>query len=245
MPDSLPDRPFALVTGGARRLGRAIALGLAQEGYAIGLHYHRSAEDAMQTAEKIRAAGAPVSLFQADLTQPAQIEEMFAEVERQFGRLQVLINSAAIMVQGNLSQLTVPVWDAIMALNLRAPWLCSQCAARLMQKSGGVIINISDSGSRKTWTGYSAYIISKAGLEVLTRLLARTLAPTIRVNAVAPGLILPPESMPDEDWQRLVKRLPAQKAGVPDDIISAVLFLIRNAYLTGQILVVDGGYQLI
>ncbi len=245
MPDSLLGRPFVLVTGGARRLGRAIALGLAQEGYAIGLHYHHSAEDAMQTAEEIRAAGAPVSLFQADLTQPDQIEVMFAEVERQFGRLQVLINSAAIMVHGNLSQLTIPVWDAIMALNLRAPWLCSQYAARLMQNSGGVIINISDSGSRKTWTGYSAYIISKAGLEVLTRLLARTLAPTIRVNAVAPGLILPPESMPDEDWQRLIKRLPAQKAGVPDDVVSAVLFLIRNAYLTGQILVVDGGYQLI
>ncbi len=245
MPDSPVDRPFALVTGAARRLGRAMALGLAQEGYAIGLHYHSSGDDAQKTADEIRSAGAPVSLFQADLTEPAQIEEMFREVERQYGRLSILINSAAIMVRANLVELSVPVWDAVMALNLRAPWLCSRSAARLMQNSGGVIINISDSGTRKTWSSYSAYIISKAGLEVLTRLLARTLAPAIRVNAVAPGLILPPESMPAEDWQRLVKRLPAKKAGTPDDVVSAVLFLIRNSYLTGQIIVVDGGYQLI
>ncbi len=245
MPEPPVDRPFALVTGAARRLGRSIALGLAQEGYAVGLHYHQSGEDALQTAEEIRAAGVPVSLFRADLTDPAQIEKMFGEVELQYGRLQVLINSAAIMVQGNLCQLTVPVWDAIMALNLRAPWLCAQCAARLMQNSGGVIINISDSGARKTWTGYSGYIISKSGLEVLTRLLARTLAPAIRVNAVAPGLILPPESMPAEDWQRLVKRLPAQKAGTPEDVVEAILYIIRNPYLTGQVIVVDGGYQLI
>ncbi len=245
MTDSPVNRQFALVTGAARRLGRAIALGLAREGYAVGLHYHHSVDDAMHTAEEIQAAGGTVSLFQADLTEPAQIEKMFSEVERQYGRLQVLINSAAVMVQGNLRELTVPVWDAIMALNLRAPWLCSRYAAPLMQRSGGVIINISDSGSRKTWTGYSAYIISKAGLEVLTRLLARTLAPSIRVNAVAPGLILPPESMPDEEWQRLVKRLPAQEAGTPGDVVSAVLYLIRSSYLTGQIIVVDGGYQLI
>ncbi len=245
MPVPSEDRPFALVTGAARRLGRAIALGLAREGYAIGLHYHRSENEALQAAEEMRATGAPVFLFKADLAEPAQIEAMFGEIRRIQGRLDVLVNSAAIMTQGNLRQLDVDSWDATMALNLRAPWLCSQAAARLMQSSGGVIINLSDSGARKTWTGFPAYIISKAGLEVLTRLLARTLAPAIRVNAVAPGLILPPESMPAEDWQRLVNRLPAQKAGSPEDIISAVLFLIRNDYLTGQILVVDGGYQLI
>ncbi len=245
MPGPSEDRPFVLVTGAARRLGRAIALGLAREGYAIGLHYHHSEDDARWTAKEIRAVGAPVSLFKADLAEPAQIEAMFGEVERRHGKLDVLINSAAIMTQGNLRQLDVDHWDATMALNLRAPWLCSQGAARLMQSSGGVIINISDSGARKTWTGYPAYIISKAGLEVLTRLLARTLAPAIRVNAVAPGLILPPEAMPTEEWQRLVKRLPAQKAGSPDDIVLAILFLIRNKYLTGQILAVDGGYQLI
>ena len=245
MPDPSQDRPFALITGAARRLGRAIALGLAKEGYAIGLHYHHSENDALQAAEEMRASGAPVSLFKADLAEPAQIEAMFAEIERLQGRLDVLVNSAAIMTRGNLRQLDVDRWDATMALNLRAPWLCSRAAARLMQSSGGVIINLSDSGARKTWTGYPAYIISKAGLEALTRLLARTLAPAIRVNAVAPGLILPPESMPAEEWLRLVKRLPAQKAGSPEDIISAVLFLIRNDYLTGQILVVDGGYQLI
>jgi len=237
--------PFALVTGAARRLGRAIALGLAGEGFAIGLHYHHSPDQARQTAQEILAAGVPVSLYQADLADPTQIEAMFDEVGRNPAPLKVLVNSAAVMTRGNLRDLSVSEWDTTMALNLRAPWLCARHAARLMQHSGGVIINISDSGTRKTWTGYSAYIISKTGLEVLTRLLARTLAPEIRVNAVAPGLILPPEEMPAEDWQRLVKRLPVEKAGNPGDIVSAVLFLIRSNYLTGQTIVVDGGYQLI
>jgi NAD(P)-dependent dehydrogenase (short-subunit alcohol dehydrogenase family) len=245
MSDLSKERPFVLVTGAARRLGRAIALGMAKEGYAIGLHYHHSEDDAQHTAAEIRALGVPVTLLKADLAEPGQIESIFGQIERVQGKLDVLINSAAMMTRGNLRQLDVGSWDATMALNLRAPWLCAQQAARLMQSSGGVIINISDSGARKTWTGYAAYIISKAGVEILTQLLARTLAPEIRVNAVAPGLILPPDHLPAEEWQRLVKRLPAQKAGDPDDIVSAVLFLIRNHYLTGQILVVDGGYQLI
>ncbi len=245
MPDASGDRPFALVTGAARRLGRAIALGLAAEGYAIGLHYHASEKDALSAAQAIHAAGGTADLYKADLTQPAQIDAMFSEIERNRGSLQVLINSAAVMLRANLPDLTVTGWDMTMDLNLRAPWLCAQRAARLMQVSGGVIINISDSGARKTWTGYPAYIISKAALEALTRLLARSLAPTIRVNAVAPGLILQPEEMPEEDWQRLVNRLPVKKAGVPKDVVSAILFLLRNNYLTGQTIVVDGGYQLI
>ncbi len=245
MPESSADRPFALVTGAARRLGREIALGLAHEGYAIGLHYHHSEDDAQRTAEEIRGAGVSATLFKADLNEPAQIAAMFDEVEQRQGVLDVLVNSAAMMGRGNLRQLSVAGWDSTMALNLRAPWLCSQQAARLMQISGGVIINISDSGVTKTWTGYPAYLISNAGLEVLTRLLARTLAPTIRVNAVAPGLILPPEGMPAEEWQRLLDRLPEKRAGEPNEIVSAVLFLIRNQYLTGQTIVVDGGYQLI
>ncbi len=237
--------PFALVTGAARRLGKAIALGLAGEGFAIGLHYHSSQDQAEKTAQEIRSLSVPVTLYPADLTDPSQIEAMFAEVAHNQSTLNVLINSAAVMTRGNLRDMDVSDWDAAMALNLRAPWLCARHAARLMPPSGGVIINISDSGTRKTWTGYSAYIISKTGLEALTRLLARTLAPEIRVNAVAPGLILPPEDMPADEWQRLVKRLPASKAGSVDDIVSAVLFLIRSTYLTGQTLVVDGGYQLI
>jgi len=114
-----------------------------------------------------------------------------------------------------------------------------------MQPEGGLIVNISDSGAAKTWTGYPAYEVSKAGLEMLTRLLARSLAPSIRVNAIAPGLILPPPDFPQAEWERLVLRLPLKKPGSPEAVIHALLFLIDNQYVTGETLVVDGGYQLI
>jgi Dehydrogenases with different specificities (related to short-chain alcohol dehydrogenases) len=237
--------PLALVTGAARRLGRAIALCLAKEGYAIGLHYHTSENSALETAAEIRSLGAPVQLFRADLARMEEIQTMFEQVACQPHPLQVLVNSAAVMGKGSLRDLQVAQWDDTMKLNLRAPFLCSQQAGRLMEHTGGVIINISDSGARKTWIGFPAYVVSKAGLEVLTRLLARTYAPQIRVNAVAPGLILPPEEIPEKDWQHLVDRVPVRKAGTPQDIAETVLFLIRNNYITGQTIVVDGGNQLI
>jgi pteridine reductase len=237
--------PLALVTGAARRLGRAIARGLAQEGYAIGLHYYHSVERAREAAEEIRSLGVPVQLFCANLANPAEIVAMFEQVASQPHPLQILVNSAAIMKKGNLREVSVSEWDETLAINLRAPWICAQLACRLMEANGGVIINISDSGAHKTWTGYPAYVISKGGLETLTRLLARTYAPHIRVNAVAPGLILPPDQMPPEEWQRLVDRSPAKKAGSTADIVEAVLFLIRNPYISGQTIVVDGGNQLL
>jgi len=237
--------PLALVTGAAHRLGRAIARGLAGEGYAIGLHYYHSADGAQQTAREIQELGVPVQLYRANLASEPDIKAMFDHVASQPHPLRVLVNSAAIMKKSNLRDQQVCDWDETMAVNLRAPWLCAQQACRLMEANGGVIINISDSGARKTWTGYAAYVISKAGLEALTRLLARTYAPQIRVNAVAPGLILAPEQMPAEEWQRLVNRAPARTAGTVGDIVEAVLFLIRNQYITGQTIVVDGGNQLI
>jgi NAD(P)-dependent dehydrogenase (short-subunit alcohol dehydrogenase family) len=245
MPEVASNPPFALVTGAARRLGRAIALGLSRRGYAIGLHYHRSQAEAANTAAEIQACGVPVKLFQADLLNPDEIRRMFDCVGQEPYPLKVLVNSAAVFKHGSLRDLSPASWDESMAVNLRAPWLCAQQAARLMEGTGGVIINISDSGARKNWTGLPAYVISKNGLEVLTRLLARTFSPGIRVNAVAPGLIMPPEDLPEADWLRLVNRLPAQKAGDPANIVDAVLFLIDNKDITGQIIVVDGGYQLI
>jgi len=236
---------LALVTGGAIRLGREIALGLAQEGYGIALHYRSSAAKADQTAHEIESYGVPCTLIQADLRNPAQIAIAFETISRLDLPLHVLVNSASAMPRGNLRDLSVAEWDDTMNLNLRAPWLCAQAAARLMEADGGVIINLSDTGARKTWTGFPAYIISKAGLEVLTRLLARTLAPKIRVNAVAPGLILPSDQTDPADWQRLVAKLPVQQPGSPQDVVQAVLFLIHHQYITGETLIVDGGYQLI
>jgi len=236
---------LAVVTGGAVRLGRQIALGLARAGYSLGLHYHGSEAQAVNTARDIESLGVPVILCQADLRDPDQVEGVFEKISKSTEPLRVLVNSASIMPRGNLKSMGIDAWDATLDLNLRAPWLCARAAARLMEGKGGVIINVSDSGAGKTWTGFPAYTISKAGLEVLTRLLARTLAPNIRVNAVAPGLILPSEDTPEEDWQRLVKRLPLQQAGTPQDIVQAIYFLIENKYVTGETLHVDGGYQLV
>ncbi|HEX9018065.1 MAG TPA: SDR family oxidoreductase [Anaerolineaceae bacterium] len=242
MADSAP--PLALVTGAAHRIGRAIALALAGQGYAIGLHYHQARDEAAQTAEAISALGAPAYLLPADLTDPVQVKELFSRVAALPHPLRVLVNSAAAMLRGDLRELSVDAWDAALDLNLRAPWLCAREAARLMP-DGGVIINITDSGAHKAWTGYPAYVISKSGLEVLTRLLARALAPAVRVNAVAPGLILPSSDLPEGQWQRLVERLPLKAGGQPEDVANAVLFFVQNSYITGQVLAVDGGYQLL
>ena len=247
LPASLPvaPLPLALVTGAAHRVGRAIALELARQGFAIGLHYHGSSAAAESTAREIEAFG-PVYRLPADLRDPAQVEELFARAAGLPHPLRVLVNSAAVMAHGSLVNLPVEDWDAALDLNLRAPWLCARAAAPLMETAGGgVIVNISDSGAHKQWTGYPAYIISKAALETLTRLLARALAPSVRVNAVAPGLILPAADLPPEQWQRLVDRLPLQAAGTPEDVARAVVFFVQNPYVTGQVLAVDGGYQLV
>ncbi len=235
---------MALVTGAAKRLGREIALALAEKGYNIGLHYNTSRNEAEETAQKIKEFGRKVIFFQADLQDPLQIHAMFQQIENSEIDLKVLINSAGIMTRQPFGEITVESWDEVMNINLRAPMLCCQNAARLMSE-GGVIINITDSGAGKAWVNYGAYTISKAGLEVLTRVCAKSFAPKIRVNAVAPGLILPSPYISSEDWDKLVQRVPARRAGSVSDIVQAVLFLIQNGYITGETISVDGGYKLL
>ncbi len=234
---------LALVTGAAIRLGKAIALGLAEKGYAIGLHYHHSQAAAEQTAAEIEQRGVAVLLLPADLSKENQVKALFRRVEESPYALKVLVNSAAEMRRADLLELPASEWDRTMALNLRAPWLCARYAARLMHKDG-VIINISDSGTRKVWVSYPAYLISKVALEALTRQLARRLGPRIRVNAIAPGLMLPAENFPPQEWHRLVSRIPMQQTGRVEELVRAVLFLVESLYITGEILVVDGGYAL-
>lgn len=245
-PDSSqPERSLAVVTGAAHRLGRAIALELARKGFAIGLHYHASQAQAEVTAAELRALGAPVILLRADLRDPAQIARMAGEIETAPYPLRVWVNSAAVMPRANLRDISPDDWDATLALNLRAPLLCAQAAARLMGEAGGLIVNVSDVGAQKAWTGFPAYTVSKSALETLTRLLAKTLAPRVRVNAVAPGLVLPAADLPPEEWQRLVQRLPMKRPAEVEEVARVVGFFIDNPYVTGQILAVDGGYQLI
>ncbi len=232
--------PLALVTGAAHRLGKVFALTLARHGFDIVLHYHRSFEAARQTQAELESVGAGVILSQADLTDPAQIQTLVAGLDS----LQVLVNSAAWMPAGKVDSFSIEDWDASLDLNLRAPFLLAQsCAARMT--AGGLIINITDVGAQKAWSRYPSYTVSKAALESLTKVLARALAPKIRVNAIAPGLVLPSAIVSEEEWQRLVNRIPLRRAARTEEIASALEFLLENEYITGQTIVVDGGYSLV
>ncbi len=232
--------PLALVTGAAHRLGKAFALTLAHCGFDLVLHYHRSLEAARQTQVEIESVGRRVRLSRADLTDPTEIRSLVDSLDS----LNVLVNSAALMPGGGIDILTPEDWDSTLDLNLRAPFLLSQECARKMT-GGGLIVNITDVGATKAWSRYPSYTVSKAALESLTRVLARALAPSIRVNAIAPGLVLQSEIVDDAEWQRLVNRIPLKRPARQEEIGSALEFLLKNEYITGQTITVDGGYSLI
>lgn len=232
--------PLALVTGAAHRLGKVFALTLAQMGFDIVLHYHRSSAEALQTQVEIESVGRRVTLAQADLTDPAQIQSLISNLDT----LNVLVNSAAFMPSGNVDLLTIENWDTSLDLNLRAPFLLAQECAKKMN-TGGLIVNITDVGAQKAWSRYPSYTVSKAALESLTKILARALAPQIRVNAIAPGFVLQSDIVSDEEWQRLINRIPLKRPARTEEIASALEFLVKNEYITGQTIVVDGGYSLI
>lgn len=237
--------PFlALVTGSAQRLGKAFALSLARMGYAIALHYRGSVTEAEETAQEIRTLGVDCLPIRADLTDPKKIDFLFSLVDEMKSPLKVVVNSAAVMPVGNPREMELRDWDSALDLNLRAPFLVAQQAAKRMT-TGGLIVNITDIGAQKAWSRYPSYIVSKAGLESLTKMIARAFAPDIRVNAIAPGLVLPSDVVTDEQWQRLIERLPLKRAATLDEVTSALEFLIKNEYITGQTIVVDGGYSLI
>ena len=232
--------PLALVTGAAHRLGKAFALTLARQGFDILLHYHQSSDAALQTQADIESLGRRAILSQADLTEPEQIQSLISNLDS----LAVLVNSAAFMPSGNVEALTIETWDTTLDLNLRAPFLLAQeCANKMVD--GGLIVNITDVGAQKAWSRYPSYTVSKAALESLTRILARALAPKIRVNAIAPGLVLQSDIVSDEEWQRLINRVPLKRAARTEEIAAALEFLLKNEYITGQTIVVDGGYSLI
>jgi pteridine reductase len=236
--------PLAIVTGAAHRLGRAFTSTLARSGHAILLHFWNSEDDARTTAEQVKQLGVPAYLCRADLAQPGGIQELFAEVDRTGHVPRVLVNSAGIMHAGDPRTLTIQEWDQTLNLNLRAPFLCAREAA-LRMKDGGLIVNVTDVGARKSWSRFPAYSVSKAGLEAMTNILARAFAPSIRVNAIAPGLTLKSDLLSEEEWQQLVRRLPLKRPAGLDEVAAALDFLVQNQYVTGQTLVVDGGYSLL
>jgi NAD(P)-dependent dehydrogenase (short-subunit alcohol dehydrogenase family) len=233
----------ALVTGGGVRLGRETALELAAAGARVAIHYHASTEAAEAVAAEIRAAGGHAELFGLDLSRIAELPGLIERVVAAFGCLDVLVNNAAIFPRTPFEQVTEAEWDGVMAINLKAPFFLSQAAARAMQAQGtGKIINLADISAERPWPGYLPYCLSKAGIVALTRGLARALAPKIQVNAVAPGTVLFPEGMPEEEREKLLKAVPLQRAGDATDVARTIRFLLEASdYVTGVVIPVDGG----
>lgn len=237
---------FALITGSARRVGKVIALELARQGMHIVIHHRQSEQEADETAAEIRALGVDVQVAKADLSQPVEVQRMFQEIRERFGRLDVLVNSAANFNTGSILDLTLEQWNDSLNVNLTAPFLCSQQAARLMRESGsgGSIINIADMSAFKAWKTYPAHSVSKAGLVSLTKVLALSLAPDIRVNAIAPGPVLRDEGNSPEKWLQIGQHLPLSRTGQAEDVAQAVVFLATQPFITGEVLRVDGGEHL-
>jgi pteridine reductase len=231
----------AVVTGAAHRVGKAVALALAQAGAHVVVHYHRSRQ-AQAAAAEIEQHGVRAATVQADLTRPEGVEAVFAAAEAAFGGVDVLVNSAASMLAGHVSSLTRAEWQAVLDLNLTAPFFCAQAAARsMLARGGGAIVNIADLGGLRPWARYPAHSVSKAGLIMATQVLAKALAPRIRVNAVAPGPVLKPEGWDEARWQDVGSRTLLKRTGSGYDVARAALFLIEADYITGETLAVDGG----
>ncbi len=231
----------ALVTGAGHRVGRAIAVALGAQKMRVAVHYNATADGAKETLRAIEKAGGSGETFGADLTSPEQLTGLVESVVKRFGGLDVLVNSAAVMLRTPLAQTEASQWDDIMALNLRAPFLLSQAAAPHLRRAHGAIVNIADLAAFETWPDYLVHGLSKSGVVYLTRALARVLAPEIRVGAVAPGTVLLPDGWSAADAERLRGTTPLQRNGSPEDVSNAVLFILGADYFTGDTIIVDGG----
>lgn len=231
----------ALVTGAGKRVGQAIAEALGREGMRVAVHYAASRVGAGDTVARIVDGGGEASAFHADLADAGAIEPLVRQVERHFGALDLLVNSAASMLKTPFGEATAAEFDAIIALNLRAPFLLAQAAAGLLERNDGAVINIGDHMAGEPWRGYLPHGVAKAGVEALTRHLASAMAPHVRVNCVVPGAVLAPDAWGKPHQQAFATDTPLQRLGSPDDVIGAVLYLAQAPYVTGQVVHVDGG----
>jgi 3-oxoacyl-[acyl-carrier protein] reductase len=236
----------ALITGGGTGIGRAIALSFASEGSSVAVNYSRSEKDALSTVQDISRLGVSSMAIKADVAQDSHVCEMVKKVISEFGRLDILVNSAGttnFIDAPNLDELTDEVWDRTIAVNLKGTFFCCRAAMPAMKSSGGgSIINISSTAGITGIGSSMAYSASKAGVICLTKSLARTLAPEIRVNTIAPGFV---DSRWTADWPEYKemheKATPMKRVALPEDVAEAAMFLVRSDFVTGQVIVVDGG----
>jgi NAD(P)-dependent dehydrogenase (short-subunit alcohol dehydrogenase family) len=233
----------ALVTGAAKRIGRSIALRLAAEGADVMVNYATSKAEAEEVVREIQGGGRRAISLQADVSRRADVQKLFAAAEREFGRLDILVNNSGMFFAAKFEELTDEQWDRIMNVNLKSQFLCAQAAAPVMKRQGrGRIINLTSLGGILPWPAYTHYCVSKAGAIMLTRCLARALGPEIWVNSVAPGTIQFPGELPDEEY---IRRVPLHRTGTGNDIAGAVVYLATADFVTGQTIVVDGGRSLV
>jgi NAD(P)-dependent dehydrogenase (short-subunit alcohol dehydrogenase family) len=238
-----PTSRVAMVTGGGKRLGRQIVLALAQNGFDVAVNYHESRSGATQVVSRVKEFGQRGLALPGDISNRLSVERMVGRVLAAFGRIDLLVNNAGVFLDSPLQRTSDALWDATMDINLRGPFLCSQAVstAMLKQKSGS-IINIASLGGLQGWARHLPYSISKAGVIMLTRVLAKSLAPHITVNAIAPGTIL---MRGEEDPS--VRHVPRKsillkRYGTPSDITDMVVYLAtKGRYITGQVIAIDGG----
>ena len=239
------DGKVAIVTGGAVRLGKALALALAEHGARLVIHYGSSAGPAQETVTEIKAMGSEALAIQADLSQSGQAASIVERAVAHFGQVDILVNSAAIFEPGNWDDTTEANWDRHFAINLKSPFFLSQAFAKHVGREGaGHIVNITDWRGVRPGTGHVAYTLTKAGLIAMTKSLALALAPNIQVNAIAPGMILPPPGEDQSYLERKAGKIPAQRVGSPEGIAKTLLFLLRSDFVTGELIFVTGGQHL-
>jgi pteridine reductase len=233
----------ALVTGSGVRVGKRIALALAGTGMHVAVHYHSSAGPADETVTEIRALGVEAESFQGDLSQTASVRSLIGAIDERWGRLDVLVNSAAIFPRTPWEEIDEATWDRTLDVNLKAPFFTAWHAVPLMRRNGGgKIVNIADWAGLRPYKNYLPYVISKGGIITMTKAMAKELAPEIAVNAIAPGPVMLPEDFDAAAAERIRKGTLLQRLGSPDDIAQSAVYLVAMTdFVTGHILVVDGG----
>jgi pteridine reductase len=229
----------ALVTGGARRIGKAVCLALAKRGLNIALHYGRSVDEAEHTAAEIRDHGVACELFQCDLNDLRQVSRLIPAVFNKMEHCQILVNSASLFLRGTFQETSLSFLEDHLTINFKSPFLLTQQFSEYAAK--GLIINLLDTRITRTSENFFAYTLSKKILYELTRMSAKVLGPDIRVNGICPGIILPSSQTSDEVLNHLIQKLPLERKGNPGHIIQAVNYLIDNDFVTGDCLFVDGG----